>query len=95
MKLLALSHKKFKSHESYFITNGPKKDGSYSVSFKSPNSPEKYLATCYSLKDSRIEISNYVIKYLDGNENTIFNQLCKKPLREKDIPDQWQVSQFL
>ncbi|MFJ7681130.1 hypothetical protein [Peribacillus butanolivorans] len=95
MRLLALSHKKIKSHESYFVTDGPQPDGSYFVSFKSPHSPLEYLQTCYSLKDCRFFISKYVIYNLDGDENTIFNQLCKKPLREKDIPDQWKVSQFV
>jgi len=95
MTKLALSHKTPNRNESYYITNGPQEDGTYLVSYKQTDLEILHLPICSSLNECRITISKYILEILNKTTNTVFNQLCKKPGREKDRWDQWRVSQFI
>ncbi|MFB5086247.1 hypothetical protein PGC35_03330 [Psychrobacillus sp. PGGUH221] len=95
MTKFALSHKTPNKYESYFITNGPQEDGTYIVSYQQTNFEILHLSNCSSLNECRITISNFILEILNETTNTVFNQLCKKPGREKDRWDQWRVSQFI
>lgn len=95
MKKLAFSHKKPRRNEQFFITNGPQKDKTYLLSFQQPDSEPIHLPTCNSLDECRIAISKYLLGMPNENSDSVFNQLCKKLDRKKDVWDQWKVSQFI